>query len=35
MVDTSLPNTSYIFNDTNDFIGRQKDIVVDGLKGLG
>jgi hypothetical protein len=35
MVATSLPIISNTFNDTNDFDGRLKEIVVDGLNGFG
>jgi hypothetical protein len=35
IVATSLPTISNTFNDTNDCDERPKEIVVDGLKGLG
>jgi hypothetical protein len=35
IVAASLPTTSNTFNDTNDCDGIPKEIVVDGLKGLG
>ena len=31
----SLPIKSNILRDTNDFLGIEKEIFVDGLKGLG
>ena len=35
IVDTSLPNMSKTFSDTNDRDGRAKEIVVLGLNGFG
>jgi hypothetical protein len=35
MVDTSFPNRSNIFNETDERVGIVNDIVVDGLNGSG